>query len=319
MRLRPLLFFAGVACVAACSRPPAPPAASAASPPAFGDLRFWLQNMAWDHRYAPEEMAAATGLAPEDVARRLREFGIDEAHRPPRPAGLYILPYPGGRHPRIGFQNGAVNPQRGTKCSVFLPGTDGAYVVVDLPEAVWANGQLYYLCHEDANALSIWDRRGVKLPPIDWTRRADGGLESRRAVPNGVAYEARVAPRGDAVDMELRIRNGSTEALTKVKGQVCVLLKGAPGFNAQTPENKRLFDNAAAVRSDDGRRWIVTAWERGKPWQNPPCPCIHSDPDFPDLAPGGEAAARGTLFLYEGGDPEAEVERRKQAGTLYAN
>jgi hypothetical protein len=32
-----------------------------------------------------------------------------------------VLPYPGGRHPRVGFLDGAIDPQRGTKASVFAP------------------------------------------------------------------------------------------------------------------------------------------------------------------------------------------------------
>ena len=32
-----------------------------------------------------------------------------------------MLPYPGGRHPRLGFLDGAIRPQRETKVSVFAP------------------------------------------------------------------------------------------------------------------------------------------------------------------------------------------------------
>jgi hypothetical protein len=52
---------------------------------------------------------------------------------------LFVLPYPGGRHPRIGFLDGAVNPQRETKISVSTPWDEQSYVVVDLPEAIWSN------------------------------------------------------------------------------------------------------------------------------------------------------------------------------------
>ncbi len=43
--------------------------------------------------------------------------------RPRRKAGepLLVRPYPGGRHPRIGFLEGAVEPQRETKVSVCSP------------------------------------------------------------------------------------------------------------------------------------------------------------------------------------------------------
>ena len=38
---------------------------------------------------------------------------------------LLVLPYPGGRHPRIGFRDGMIRPQRETKASVFAPWKDG--------------------------------------------------------------------------------------------------------------------------------------------------------------------------------------------------
>ena len=55
----------------------------------------------------------------------------------PRPGQVEVWPYPGGRHPRIGFKDGAIRPQRETKFSVFVPWPDGGYVVVDVPEAIW--------------------------------------------------------------------------------------------------------------------------------------------------------------------------------------
>ena len=86
---------------------------------------------------AAEEIAAATGLGPSAVAEALRKFEITADRRPKRPveAPLLVLPYPGGRHPRIGFLDGAVDPQRETKVSVFTPWDDSSYVVVDVPEA----------------------------------------------------------------------------------------------------------------------------------------------------------------------------------------
>jgi hypothetical protein len=137
-------------------------------------------------------------------------------------------------------------------------------------------------------------------------------------LPDGIEFRARAAARGSGVDLELTIRNGSARPLAAVRSQVCVLLRGAPGFDAQTKDNKVLLakEAVAAARSADGRRWIATAFERGRTWQNPPCPCIHSDPSFPDLAPGGEATSRGRVFWHEGTDFEAEVARRVAAGTL---
>jgi hypothetical protein len=279
---------AALALLAACAAPP-------------DERQYWIETAAM-HGFSSAEIGAVLGsgrVPPPDVD-------------PPGP--FAILPYPGGRHPRLGFLEGAVDPHRDTKFSLFLPG--GGYAVVDFPEAVWVDKDLVYLAH--THIPTLWDKQGVKLPRIDWTRNADGSLEERRVLPDGVEFRARAVSRGSGVDLELTIRNGSSRTLTRVRSQVCVLLRGAPGFEAQTKDNKVLFakDAVAAVRSADGRRWIGTVFERGRTWQNPPCPCIHSDPSFPDLAPGAEATARGRVFWHEGEDFEAEVARRAAAGTL---
>ncbi|HAV31546.1 MAG TPA: hypothetical protein DCX79_06020, partial [Planctomycetaceae bacterium] len=84
--------------------------------PSDQQLQFWLQNMVWHHRYSTAEICQVTGLSPEQLQQRLTAFGISDDTRPPRPADrLLLLPYPGGRHPRIGFLDGAIEPQRETK------------------------------------------------------------------------------------------------------------------------------------------------------------------------------------------------------------
>src|SRR6185436_9225652 len=85
---------------------------------------------------------------------------------------LLVLPYPGGRHPRIGFLDGANDPQRETKFSVFLPWAPASYVVQDLPEAIFSNLGLTYLAH--THIPTVWSQKGVTLPPLEWKRNADG-------------------------------------------------------------------------------------------------------------------------------------------------
>lgn len=110
--------------------------------------------------------------------------------------------------------------------------------------------------------------------------------------------------------MELWLRNGTNEERTGLRVQNCVMLRGARGFESQTNDNKVLHSPFAACRSEDGRRWIVTAWERcGRAWANPPCPCLHSDPVFPDCAPGETVRLRGLLSFYEGVDIRPELRR----------
>jgi hypothetical protein len=275
------------------------------------ETRFWLEACT-AHDYSQAETAMATGREAREVAELQHRYGI----RPPTaPADrLLLLPYPGGRHPRIGFLEGAVDPHRDTKCSVFLPG--GGYVVIDVPEAVWCEKELVYLAH--THFPTKWSKKGVALERIDWTRGPDGTLTSRRTLPDGLSFTVRVEAARDGATMELRLRNGTDRRLTGLWAQVCVLLKGAPGFNAQTQDNKLMVGSAGvcAVRSEDGRRWIATVFEKPRVWENPSCPCIHADPVFPDLGPGEEAVSRGRLFVHEGADLRAEIERRAAEGTL---
>ena len=88
------------------------------------------------------------------------------------------------------------------------------------------------------------------------------------------------------------------------------VLDRAPGFNAATNDNKLFRSPLAATRSADGKRWILTAWERcGRAWGNPPCPCMHADPVFPDCPPEQTVRLRGRLRFYEGDQIEREMER----------
>jgi hypothetical protein len=226
---------------------------------------------------------------------------------------LLVLPYPGGRHPRIGFLDGAVRPQRDTKLSVFCPWDDASYVVVDLPEAIWSNLGLTYLAH--THVPTIWTKQNIRLEPREWNQREDGTLETARTLPNGIAFGARVQPSAESVRMELWLTNGTDRQLTGLRVQNCVLLKGARGFQRQTNENKVFAPPYAACRSEDDRRWVITAWwPLHRTWANPPCPCLHSDPRFPDCAAGETKRVRGWLSFYDGDDLDAELRRIDRTG-----
>src|SRR5262245_66009155 len=85
-------------------------------PASDAELRYWLDNMVRHHRFGTDEVIEATGLTRDEVAQALKRFEIAVEPRPKHNAGdaLRVLPYPGGRHPRIGFLDGAVRPQRET-------------------------------------------------------------------------------------------------------------------------------------------------------------------------------------------------------------
>lgn len=278
------------------------------------DLQFWLENMAVHHRFTPAEISAATGLTADEVVAALKKLELT-AKRPPErkpDAPLLVLPYPGGRHPRIGFLDGAIRPQRETKLSVFAPWKEGGYVVVDAPEAIWSQQEkgreLLYLAH--THVPTLWDKQGVELEKLEWTREPAGVLSISRKLPNGVGFGAKIAPEKGAVRMELWITNDTKTPLSGLVVQNCAMLKGLAGFDQQTNDNKVFARPYVACRNADGNLWIITAWEPCvRPWANAPCPCLHSDPQFPDCAPGKTQRIHGWLSFYEGTDIQAEFRR----------
>jgi hypothetical protein len=279
------------------------------------DLAYWLGNMSW-HRFTSEEMSDATGLGAAEVKSRLRKLGLENVPPPKRlpNAPLRVLPYPGGRHPRIGFLDGAIRPQRETKVSVFTPWDDASYVVIDVPEALWSHLGLTYLAH--THIPTIFDKQGVKLEPLEWDRSDPGGaLRIARRLPNGISFGAVVISGADAVRMELTLTNGTSETLRDLRVQNCVMLKGAAGFTALTNANKLFQKPYVACRSDDGTKWILTAWEPcDRAWANAPVPCLHSDPKFPDCPPGQTRRLTGWLSFYRGTNIAAELERIETTG-----
>ena len=275
------------------------------------ELRGWLSSMLVHHRYTPTEAGAALGLTADEVTAAAKRLGIT-TDRPndPRPR---VLPYPGGRHPRIGFLDGAIRPQRETKVSLFAPWADGGYAVADVPEAVWhdtpaGRRKLLFLAH--THVPTVWDEQGQTLPSLEWATTPDGSFEVSRPLPNKVTLTSRVTPGRDGTRMEFRVSNGSTEALTGLDVQMCVMLKGLNGFELQSNDNKVFQPPFAAARDTSGRRWIITAWDGCKrAWGNAPCPCLHSDPRVPDCPPGESRSVRGWASFYEGPDIQAELKR----------
>jgi len=279
------------------------------------DLRQWLVNMLVYHRFTPEEAGDVLGYSADKVTAESKRLVVDKetpkARRPSDP--LTLLPYPGGRHPRIGFLEGAVAPQRETKFSVFTPWDSSSYVVMDLPEAIFSNLGLTYLAH--THIPTIFEKENVKLDRMEWTRNADGSLSLIRKLPNGITYRAWARAYSGEVRMELELTNGTKEPLSGLKVQQCLMLKGAKGFDTQTNDNKR-FDSPYAIAHDTSKtRWIVHAWSRPqRVWGNPPCPCLHSDPQFPDLKPGESARLIGRIWFHEGPEIDSFLNRMKVSG-----
>ena len=279
------------------------------------ELKYWLENMIWYHSFTNAEITAATGLTNEEIFTAIEKFNIrpDNRLEPNNGSHLIVLPYPGGRHPRAGFLEGAIDPQRETKFSVFTPWDGDSYVVLDIPEAIWSNLGLTYLAHTHID--TIWTKKGIKLPKMEWNRYSDGTLDIERILPNKIVFGVKVKPTKEAIHMEMWLKNGTSNRLTDLRIQNCVMTKMATGFQQQTNDNKIFTNPYVACRSGDGKRWIITAWENcHNPWGNENCPCFHSDPKFPDLEPAQSYRLKGWLSFYEGTDIEKEFDRIESTG-----
>lgn len=279
------------------------------------DLRYWLENMLVNHRFSPEEAASVVGLTTEEVVAAAKRFGVDPNKPSQRRNGgaLLVRPYPGGRHPRIGFRDGAIRPQRETKVSVFAPWDDGGYAVADVPEAVWFEStakkpELLYLAH--THIPTFWDKQQIALPVLEWDRSHGDALSLERVFPNLVKMTSTIEPADGGVRMEFRVTNNSNELLTGLRVQMCVMLANLHGFQQRTNDNKLLTSPFAACHDSKKERWIIVGWERcGRAWGNPPCPCLHSDPIVEDCPPGESRRVRGWLSFFKGSDVEPELER----------
>ena len=273
-------------------------------------LQEWLENMLVHHRFELNEISAATGLTLGEVRQAIQRLDVQSQSPPPRSptAALTVLPYPGGRHPRIGFREGAVAPQRDTKFSVFTPWEDGGYVVADVPEAIFSNLGLTYLAH--THIPTMWDRQGIRLPRQEWQRGPGGDLYSHRQLPNGIAFGAHVIPASSEVQMSLWLTNGTADTLSGLRVQNCIMLAGANGFQLQSNSNKHFRPPYAAASNLQGNRWIITAWKPVQNcWGNQRCPCLHSDPQFPDCPPQQTVTLSGWLSFFEGTTIDDELAR----------
>jgi peptidoglycan/xylan/chitin deacetylase (PgdA/CDA1 family) len=254
---------------------------------------YWLANMLGPHQYSHGEAAQVLSWNSNQVTASAGEVVTSPA------SGMRVLPYPGGRPLRIGFRDGAIDPLRGTKASVFLPWSPKQYVVIDLPEAIFSNLGLLFLAH--THIPTMWNEQNKIIENADWERLPEGGLRSKWLLPNRVSFGASVLPKDDEVQMELWLRNDTEQPLSRLRTQICVLLKGAPDFSEQSNTNKVFGKTAAGVRSKTGTRWISTEWERcGRTWGNAQCPCLHSDPVLPDCAPGETVRVTGRLWFHKG-------------------
>ena len=280
------------------------------------DRQYWMANMAI-HQFTIEEMSRVLNLtkaqAKDLFDRSLSDSsGTAPSLSPPGNGEILILPYPGGRHPRIGFLDGAVRPQRETKVSIFAPWRNGGYLVLDLPEAVWHHiddrRELLYLAH--THVPTIWDKQNIELQPLEWNRDATNVLSLTRELPNKVAMISSATVADGGVRLKFTIKNESSQNLTGLHVQVCGMLKGLNGFAQQSNDNKLFSPPFSACRNQTGKQWVILGFENCiRAWGNAQCPCLHSDPQVPDCAPGEIHTLHGWFSFFEGDDIANEFKR----------
>lgn len=256
------------------------------------------------------EMSQVLGQTPAQIRQQILDFQLHEiSPQDLRPTDrLAIMPYPGGRHPRRGFLDGAIAPQRDTKFSLFTPWSPSSYIVADVPEAIFSNLGLTYLAH--THIPTLWDLQGKTLPAQEWQRQEAGVLQSQRELPNGIRFDVRIEPLADHVRMELAVFNGTSETLTDLRVQHCLMLARATEFDQGSNDNKIFHGDYALVHDPHRTRWLITSWKPlGRAWGIPPVPCLHADPQLPDCEPGATTRAHEWLSFFEGEDWQAEVER----------
>ncbi len=277
------------------------------------DLPRWLAIMK-RHRFTTAEMVAATGISESKLQTMLDLPNDDPFAQLARPAteSLEVLPYPGGRHPRLGFRDGAIRPERETKVSVFSPWNRDQYVVLDIPEAIWMNHregkELLFLAH--THVPTFWDKQHQEVARSDWQSDGRGGWIVERRLPNGVRFGTRVQPTRTELRMRMWLVNGSRETLRGLRVQNCAMLAASGTFGVQTNENKLFRPPYAAVHDGSRKRWIIFAWRNAKrTWGNVQVPCLHSDPEFSSCEPGESSALAGWFSFYAGNNIEAELDR----------
>jgi hypothetical protein len=278
-------------------------------------LAFWLPNMVRDHEYSLKEVMQVTALPQPTLEAQLARLA-DAGAFPAGTGVVKVLPYPGGRHPRVGFLEGAIDPLRGTKVSIFPPWKNGGYVVLDIPEAIFSDLGLTFLAH--THLPTLWNAQHTVIENTDWTVEGNGTLHSEWRLPNGIRFGARVTPAPQGAELELWLENGTNVKLTGLRTQICALLKTAPGFHEQSQERKEYAQPLAVVKALEADRYLLLGFERcGRAWGNDQCPCVHSDPVLPDAAPGERVSVRGRLVFYEGADIQGQ--KRRLAGELLAS
>ncbi|MCE5327086.1 MAG: hypothetical protein LLG01_11810 [Planctomycetaceae bacterium] len=216
---------------------------------------------------------------------------------------------------------------------VSPPWPSQEYLWLDFPEAVFTDHGLLYLSHVNPPAFVV----PYELPAVAW-RKAEGGIEFDRELPIGLSVGGRLTLAAPGVvAMTLTFDNRGGERIGGIKLQTCAFLKAIKEFSEHTMANKFVHATGkgwmpweAAQKLPGGAGGVMVGWHSGPDvldmplivtrssqeprrlvamtWfehtesvtGNPGHPCMHADPNVPDLAPGAKAVLHGELMFFEG-------------------
>ncbi len=110
------------------------------------------------------------------------------------------------------------------------------YLWLDFPEALFANGALYYLSHVNPR----YPPRFEALPGVEWQTDADApGLHFERTLPDGVRFGGSISLESkDTVALSLFLENAGDTPLREIRVQTCAYLRALREFGAFTNDNK---------------------------------------------------------------------------------
>lgn len=144
------------------------------------------------------------------------------------------------------------------------PWRSSGSILLRFPETLHTSHGLLYIDHARADMPPLY----AGTPEARWTRDTDGSLGYNVGLPNGVVYGGRLTPRGDRVELQFRLRNGSDED-SFAATQFCLVLSDSPEFRDR--DYTRTFVHTAegwvrASEADRGPmnpRWCLYGLEAG--------------------------------------------------------
>lgn len=101
--------------------------------------------------------------------------------------------------------------------------------------------------------------------------------------------------------------------MNRTRSHILALDQGA------TSSRAIVFDapGQAVAQREFPQTYPRPGWEPlHRPWENPPVPCLHADPSFPDCLPGKTVQAKGIIAFHEGKGIRQQIAKLK---ALYLN